>query len=262
MLYFPQLTSGALVQYPLSKAREGRTVVNTFQDGRMLRLLDASHQRVEWLMKLVGLTELERSAIESFFQAAEGRLGEFTFLDPTDNLLRWSEDLTSENWEKGPIVSVQPGRIDPFGTNRAARVTNGGVGAQRIEQNIEGPAGFLYCFSVYARASVPTPLALYSTDRVVAAETSSAAGPEWRRLVHSARLESSGEAVAFGVELGPGAEVDVFGFQVECQPAPSAYRQTTTRSGVYGKARFGEDVLTMTADGPGEYSCAVRVVAG
>ncbi len=262
MLYFPQLSTGALTQYPLSKMREARTVVNLFQDGRASRLLDATSKLVDWRMSLTGLNEAERNALESLFQATEGRLGDFTFLDPTDNLLRWSEDLTAESWEKGPLVSLAAAFADPAGTERATRAVNTGAAAQQIEQSIEGPAWFQYCFSVYARANVSTPVVLYSTDGTVLASTLAAAGPSWRRLVHSSRLESTSGATVFGLELGPGAAVELYGFQAECQPAPSAYRRTTTRSGVYERARFGDDVLMVTADGPGEYSCAVRIVAG
>jgi hypothetical protein len=262
MLYFPQLSTGALTQYPLSKMREARTVVNLFQDGRALRLLDGTHELVEWRMSLTGLNGAERNAIESLFQSTEGRLGEFTFLDPTDNLLRWSEDLTAETWEKGPLVSLAAAFADPAGTERATRAVNTGAAAQRIEQSIEGPARFQYCFSVCARADVSTPVVLYSTDGTMSADTRATAGPSWRRLAHSSRLESASEATVFGLELGPGAAVELYGFQAECQPAASAYRRTTTRSGVYERSRFGDDVLTLTADGPGEYSCAVRIVAG
>ncbi|HSB13150.1 MAG TPA: hypothetical protein VLE22_01750 [Bryobacteraceae bacterium] len=139
---------------------------------------------------------------------------------------------------------------------------NTGAAAQRIEQSVDGPAWFQYCFSVYVRAGVSTPVVLYSTDGTVSADTRATAGPLWQRVVHSVRLESPTEATAFGFELGPGAAVELYGFQAECQPAPSAYRRTTTRSGVYERSRFGDDVLTLRADGPGEYSCAVRIVAG
>jgi hypothetical protein len=49
--------------------------------------------------------------------------------------------------------------------------------------------------------------------------------------------------------------------QVEAQLAPSAYRKTTSRSGVHQKARFDNDVLTLVSDGPEQHSCKVRIVA-
>ncbi len=51
------------------------------------------------------------------------------------------------------------------------------------------------------------------------------------------------------------------GCMAEAQPAPSAYRRTTSRSGVYRRARFDDDLLTMISEGPEQHSCRVRIVA-
>jgi hypothetical protein len=37
------------------------------------------------------MSDQELAALEALFQAVEGRLTPFTFLDPADNLLAWSE---------------------------------------------------------------------------------------------------------------------------------------------------------------------------
>ena len=39
------------------------------------------------------------------------------------------------------------------------------------------------------------------------------------------------------------------------------YKRTASRSGVYGEARFDQDLLEVTADGPNCHSCKVRVRA-
>jgi hypothetical protein len=53
--------------------------------------------------------------------------------------------------------------------------------------------------------------------------------------------------------------VDVFGLQVEPQPAASGYKPTTT-GGVYEHARFHDDDLAMTATGVGLHSCTVNII--
>ena len=45
------------------------------------------------------------------------------------------------------------------------------------------------------------------------------------------------------------ASVDLFGMQVEAQLGPSDYKMTGASGGVYSKARFAADQLTVTAQG-------------
>ena len=71
MKYFPQLESGATVQYPLRKIRRQRCVVNSHLDGRLRKLLDALETQVEWELALTGLTSLERGNLETLFQEME-----------------------------------------------------------------------------------------------------------------------------------------------------------------------------------------------
>ena len=49
--------------------------------------------------------------------------------------------------------------------------------------------------------------------------------------------------------------------QAEAQPAPSAYRKTTSRSGIYTNARFEDDSFSLSAEGPGQHSCRVHIGA-
>ena len=41
MLAYPQLTSGALTQYPMQKRRRPRTILNALADGSAIKLADA-----------------------------------------------------------------------------------------------------------------------------------------------------------------------------------------------------------------------------
>jgi hypothetical protein len=75
------------------------------------------------------------------------------------------------------------------------------------------------------------------------------------------KLESNEELVKFGLELDPGRSVDVYGMQVDAQPAPSPYKRTMAQGGVYPEARFGDDFFEVVAEGPGSFGCRVRVVA-
>jgi hypothetical protein len=257
MLYFPQLASGAVSQFPIRKRWQRRTVVNRLLDGRAVKLADPDGSTVEWRLELEGLGEEERSRIESLFAEAEGRLKSFVFLDPTDNLLTWSEDLAQAAWVRGAGLELTANVADPAGTSRAARITNGTGAALTVQQTLSVPGSLEYCLSMYARSEQPGEVWLFRST----ARKRSPTGPAWRRIVHPTKLEDTSETVSFGLELGAGRSVEVFGLQVEAQPGASKYKKTTSRSGVYAEAFFQDDVLSVTTKGPGQHGCVVRIRA-
>ena len=261
MLYFPQLLSGATAQYPLLKRRVCRTIASVTAEARMLKLFDPGSSRLEWELTLQALTTEERAELAAFHHAAEGCLGEFTFLDPTENLLAWSGDPNETLWTKEPFLSLVSGVADPDGGAGAHRVTNGSALPQTLQQTIEGPGRFHYCFSLYARSQSPGVLGVYRSTGGNEAGAVRSVGPAWRRLTHAGRSQTTAEGVTFGIRLSPASTVEVYGMQVEAQLAPSAYRKTTSRCGVHEKARFDNDVLTLISDGPEQHSCKVRIVA-
>lgn len=261
MLYFPQLLSGATAQYPFSKRRVARTVSEIHIDGHSSKMADPSAAVLEWRLSFSGLTDEERAAIESLFEAAEGRFGEFTFLDPTDNLLKWSEEFGSAAWVKGPMLQLTAGVPDPAGGDRATRITNAGAAAQTIRQTINAPSWFQYCFSCYARSPQPGSVTMFRSGSSTQQSKMLHAGPDWRRFSHVGALPQAEEQITFGFSLEAGTTVEVYGLQVEAQPSPSPYRKTTTRGGVYTKSRFADDSLSVTTDGPGAHSCTLRVVS-
>jgi hypothetical protein len=261
MLYFPQLYTGATAQYPFVKRRIYRTITSAAPDGRMLKLGDPGWSMTEWALRFETLTSQERTELEAFFNSVEGRLGEFTFLDPTDNLLVRSGDLTAAAWTKGPLVQISAGQADPEGGLEATRLSNSGAGTQTIQQTVEGPGWFHYCFSFYASSQQPVSLAVFRFTGGVEVARSYPVNSRWTRLVLSGRSQGAQESITFGISLEAGAAVNVYGMQVEAQPAPSAYRKTTSRGGVHANARFNDDVLELTSEGPEQHSSTVRILA-
>ena len=87
MLVFPQLSSGANVQYPLARTDSSRTVVNVLQDGSMVKFEDVSASRTRWTLRLESLDQAERLAIEQLFLATEGELNAFG---------KWGEGLPKQ----------------------------------------------------------------------------------------------------------------------------------------------------------------------
>lgn len=253
MRYFPQLESGAMGQYPLRRVRRKRTVCSHMADGRRVRLADTAADTTEWRLEAAGLTDGELETLMGFFESVEGRLHTFTFLDPADNLLRWSEDLEQSVWEKGPLTTVTGGVADPFGGMRAWRIGNGSVA-----QTLNVPEWFYYCVSVYARCDTGGMLRLARGGQSAEQRVM----PEWRRLSFASQSAGTEESVRFGVETEPGATVEVYGLQVEPQIAASAYKGTAWRGGVYPNARLAQDRLQWTTVEPGRHTCSLGIIHG
>ena len=57
----------------------------------------------EWSLRYAGSEDAELATLQQFFTAAEGTLNAFTFLDPTSNLLAWSDHLDNAVWVPGPL---------------------------------------------------------------------------------------------------------------------------------------------------------------
>ncbi len=261
MLYFPQLSSGAMSQFPCKKRVRQRTVVNALADGGEVKLFDPGACRVEWEIDLASLTNAEWGAIAELFQAAEGQLGTFTFLDPFGNLLSWSEEPAAAAWVKDARLTLTAGVADPQGGTGAIRIANATGAAQSVAQTAAVPSWYRYCFSVWARSDTAAQVTLFVSAGMESAQQSLTVGPAWRRPTLAARLTTQQEATTFGVAIPGGATVEVFGFQAEPQVGASSYKATGAQGGVYTSAAFLDDVLEMTGEGPGIYSCPLRVGA-
>lgn len=258
---FPQLASGATGQFPIQKRRSTRTVVNEAADGRQIKWPDTGDAVLEWELPFEGITDDERDCIERFFARMEGSLKSFTFLDPTDNLLEWSEDLSATIWEKDPQLSLTSGVADPLGSTRATHIANPTAAEGHLKQTINAPGTYVYAFSVYARAASGGEMRLSRVSGSSVQEMSCQLGAQWKRYLLTGGFATAEDAVRFELQIGAYVNAEVFGLQVEAQPGASTYRQTLSRSGVYAAARFQNDVLEITHTGPGQHSARVLIRA-
>jgi len=255
MPVYPQLAGGALGQYPMLIRRRLRTVTNRAADGRAIKLADTGGSITEWTLRYSALIDAEATALREFFEKTEGTLYRFTFLDPTANLLAWSERFEEAVWSRGPLISIENNIGDPFGGTGASRLTNTGGGAQSLSQTLSAPGDYVYCLSAYVRSPQSTAVTLLLGKT----RNEQAVSGVWKRIAVTATGEPEGESVNFGVETPGGSAIEVFGMQVEPQPAPSGYKRSTT-GGVYENARLRDDALTLIATGAGLHSCTVHVI--
>lgn len=260
-LYFPQLTVGSLAQYPIARRWLKAITTDTLPDGSIVVKTGTAPARVTWDLRYSGLTAVEWAALQTLFNASQGRYGSFTFIDPSDNLLTWSEDLTAAAWTASPLLLINKGIGDPLGGSGAARVSNSGQASQRLIQSLAGPSWYQYCLSVYLRADAPTSMSLIRASASDEARQTVNVTGDWRRTLMSGILAGHDEEIQFGVELAAGTSLFIFGAQVEAQPSAGLYKPKYDRSGVYPKSRFDQDGLSQTTDTAGQYSTSIRITA-
>ena len=189
----------------------------------------------------------------------EGRLNTFTFLDPTDNLLMWSEEWTNPVWTADPLLQLVTGVQDPLGSTNATQLTNTGQTTQRIMQNIAGASWFQYCFSVYLRSSISSVVQMVASAGGHDLFTVISTGPAWIRAVASGSLAVVQDGLAFGIQLPAGASIQAFGAQVEAQTAAGEYKKTVDLGGVYSNTRFDSDSLTLSTNAPNQNSGTISL---
>ena len=177
MLFYPQLTSGAITQYPVTRHNIRRTVVNLLPDGTCIRTADDGAATVSWELVYSHLVLDELKGIQRLFAAACGEWQTFTFTDPTDNLLQWSEDLTQAVWKSDPLLSASSGVQDPNGGTAAVTLTNASQINQQIAQTLQIPAGNQYCLSVYLRCDQATAVNLVASNADSQAQSTILAAP-------------------------------------------------------------------------------------
>jgi hypothetical protein len=261
MIHFPFLNNAVVCQYPLAKVKTFRTIANQMADGSQVKLSVAGSGRVSWELHLGGLSQEEWDSIESFYLGREGSLNTFVFLDPCDNLLCFSEEFGAEVWIKGPGLGLTSGAAGPFEGTTATTIHNQGAAAARLAQILNVPGDGTYCFSVYARGAQNEQIALVRHSDSGDQTRTFPLDDSWNRFTLPGSPGDEAEQVTFGIELEPGATVDVFGAQVECQLGESTYKKTHDKSGIYPNARFEQDSLAVSVDDPDQSSVTVRITA-
>ncbi len=253
-LYFPQLASGALAQYPIRKTRATRTIRNVLPSGDMILNADPNAAEIVWQLGYSSLSPEDLNSLVNFFAACQGRFHGFTFIDPTDNMLVNSASMGSNPWVMPTQVQVTAGAADPGGGQSAFQTTNGAQIYQEITQTLTVPAWYQYCFSVYAQSAVPSTITLAMRGANGQQTESYAVGAQWTRLILSGQLSDTSTELTVAIGLAAGQQVSLYGPQLEAQNAPSRFRPTLSTGGVYANAHWGLDDLPVSADGPNLFS--------
>ena len=254
-IFFPQILSGGTAQFPIRKRIIGRTVRNVLPDGSVIRWPDEGGRRTEWELNYRELSAPEAGRLETFFESVQGRLRFFTFVDPTDNMFRFSEELASHPWIPEGGLGVTEGTSSPLAGLKSYRVSNSTWAPASLTQVVEADPAGLYCLSFWVRGAGDVAATFDSQSPVFHRATA-----EWKRVTKSFQRTTSQSTVLAGISCGPG-NVEVFGLQLEPQVSASGYKPTGSRAGVYRQARLLHDSLQSVASGPDRYACRVRIGA-
>lgn len=207
---------------------------------------------------LQDLTDQEAAAYTSFFTTTQGSLHPFLFLDPTANLLLWSEDFTQSAWT-APGLTLDPAIADPFGGAAAQRAHNQAEAPLTIAQQSQMPGSVQTCFSVYLRADAPLSITLTISANNQSQSMTADVTTVWQRFYVTAVFPGATNTLNYGITVPTGASVELYGPQVDAQVTPSSYVATSGSSGVYSNARFDATDTERIATGPNRNTCVMYI---
>ncbi|MBI1356533.1 MAG: hypothetical protein GC160_19500 [Acidobacteria bacterium] len=247
-----------MVQFPVREEARFRTILHRPEVGDAISYSDPDFAERAWELAFENLTDEEWDRLEQLFIGSAGSARGFTFLDPSCNLLAWSEGLDEDVWQNNG-VGVTGGLPDPLGGNAGFALTTG-AGGGTLSQSIEAPAQYHYSGSIWARTASSGVVVRVHDGQGVHASRAFEPDNLWRRYEVGYAGLGSGESVHFEVSALGTAALDVFGPQLEAQIATSAYKRSSPQGGVFSNARFDQQVLRDQLVGPQRHSTKVRIL--
>jgi hypothetical protein len=239
-LFFPQLSSGALAQYPVKRVKSVHTAGYLAEDGTKIMHFDPQGSTLMWQLSYSGLNQSEVGALETLFEACCGQFRGFTFIDPVANLL-------GPQWLTDPLVQVT-GTV----------FTNTGNVPGAAYQTLASPAGYTYSFSVPGNLSADSSAVLTLAANGPSSQNQVVVALNQPLIVYSGALADAGMGFTIRILLQPGQSIDLSQAQLEAQPVPSPFRQAL--GGVYVNAHWATDELTFVAQDPGSFAANLSIV--
>jgi hypothetical protein len=247
MACFPQLKTGSVVQWPLERLSSEGTFGAASAGGRRWMSSRTAGKWREWRLQWTSLRPEEAAALEAFHEEMQGELGEFTFFDPLENLLRESENLVGAGWSRGAGLTIAALGQEP-GRGVSWAITNGGGANAELWQSIACDAGYVFCVSAELREATAGRVELFCGETTESVEPAGS----WAR--QSATDGGAGTVRRMGIRLAPGGRVEIREPQAEAQSAPSHYKKSSAEGGVHRRASLVGESLRMVATGPETYA--------
>jgi hypothetical protein len=156
-----------------------------------------------WQLGYASLSGQEANTLTNFFDICQGRLRAFTFIDPAENMLTGSSDLSSESWQNLSSIRLSPNSSDPVGGNAAFVVANNGQTNEELTQTIAVPGNYQYCFSLYARSDQTASIELIRRGSGSQNSSVVSIGPNWLRAVSTGTLSDQDVGLTVAIRLAP-----------------------------------------------------------
>ena len=256
MNWFPQTVNGSLVQFPFTRRRAWRVVLNEMESGERVSMADAAAGLVEWKLRYTDVSDSELASLTQLHADSGGGQRSFAFIDPTANLLAWSEDPGRPDWESSGLT-ISGGANDPLNGHRATSISNGTAADLKLQQTVPLPGSMTCCFSVWVQSASSVSIGLGRDEQSLSYTVSNG----WKRIEFAGLGNEGAIHSTFVLTVPAGLSVNVFGFQVECQPSPSKYRPARASRGIYRETWFTGDELVVSCDGPGRSSCNISLIS-
>jgi len=269
MAIFPQVNTRnyMMVQTPFGESQEYATILQPVQTGMMwafgTRGAGLSGYPTGPLSRFAvaysNITDAEINTLYSFFQSVKGSYGSFAFLDPSGNLLQYSELFSNAYWTK--TSSITPGQPDPLGYgNRASTATAGYIEAV-VGPSAGGMSGFVLCASIYVKpAANNTTVTLGFIDNTTSIQYTKATvlnAGGYSRLFYTLLVPTNNQFLFY---CNFGGTCNIFGAQVGPQKGEGAYVLTPGNYGYHANCRFDVDEFVTTSIGPNQNQLSLPIV--
>jgi hypothetical protein len=266
-LYFPQMLGGGVTtSLPYASDLAYRTVSEDMENGKRYAYKFRTNPLGRFSVNLPLMRAAEVATLETFIVACEGRLREFTFLDPGGNLVAYSDDFSHASWTSSS-VTIGGAVTDPKGGSLARSCSSGGSNGFLHTSVLPAGngSGIVLCASVWARAtSSSQTLSIGFLDSGLSAlENSTWALPQniWTRIHHTITLATSSpiRIVIGGNSTWNGSTIQLFSGQCVAMPGPGPRLLTPGAEGLRAKCRLGQDDISIRSTGVNQHAATILI---
>jgi hypothetical protein len=267
VVLFPVIHSnGGRAQYPNAVTFEHLTNQVNLPCNSHIAFGWRAEPLARYTLNLKNLTDSEVSTLETFFASQNGRFGQFAYVDPTGNLLQYSDDYTQATWIKACTVGASV--ADPAGGTSATVLSGDGSGNSSLTQVVTidpTVAGSVACFSVYLKAvTAAGAFNVYLTDGATTTNQACVLTlGKWTRVSVPWTFGTSG---AVTVGLGGSSswtgtnQIAVFGPMLCMTAGAAPYLRTPGFAALRIYCRFDQDALDIQYNGSNQTDVTVKIV--
>jgi hypothetical protein len=146
---------------------------------------------------------------------------------------------------------------DPNGGTGATTIVNPTGSDLSVQQSVDAPGAFVYCFSAYVRSQNGVSISLFRQTSDASASNIYATQAAWNRISLSGSLNTAVDSTTVGIAVPAG--------QTGCTVSTQDSWQLRLISRVSGRGiipmHFSQDAFTVTTTGPNRNHCTLTISA-